>query len=179
MPCIRRWSGPEVRPGRRPDQQPAERIQRDVLAGTEFAEQISHPPVRQAGGYIAEEFRRRLAELPGDEVVHGEASHDVSVITAGTDYLANSQGQEGITKQRDRTLAESRCHMTRPVAPEGDAVPAGQAAEKIGGNSVTGQFEDLLGVRVSVSRDLCKVGRHAFIIVATAPCGQTRSPRAM
>ena len=168
MPGIGRWSWREVRSVRCLDQDPAEGFECDVLAIAECAEQIRHPPARQAGGYIVEESGGRLTQLPGDEVVHGEVDHDVSLIAVSADRLADGNGQESVTKQRDGTLAQSCCHLTPPVPRERDSVAVDQAPEKIDGDCATGQFKDLFGPRFSAGRGLWRVGRHAFSIAATA-----------
>jgi len=174
---IGRRSGHEVRPVWSPDQQPSERLERDVLASAELAEQIRHPSIRQEGGNITEQPGRRLAELLRDEVVNGQADHHVTVITV-TDHLADRHRQKRITKQRGRTLAKSQSRVARSIASERNKIPAHQNAEKIGGDSVTGQIEDLLGVRIPISRDPRKVWRHGFIIAATSACGQAHGTSA-
>lgn len=134
---IGRWRWREVRPLWSLDQQPSERLERDVLAGAELAEQIGHPSIRQEGGNITEQLGRRLAELLRYEIVNGQADHHVTVITV-TDYLADRHRQKRITKQRGRTLAKSQGRMACSIAPERNEIPIQQNAEKIGGDSVPG-----------------------------------------
>jgi hypothetical protein len=60
------------------------------------------------------------------------------------------------------------------VSSERDAITVEQAAEKISGNPIAGQFEDCLGVRVAISRDPRQIRLHDLIIAATTAGSQTR-----
>lgn len=71
----------EVRALGRLDYLPPERLQGDVLPGSELAEQVRHRPAPQAGRDVVEDGGRIQAQLLGDYVVQGQADHHVARVT--------------------------------------------------------------------------------------------------
>lgn len=163
--------GQEIRPVRCLDQFPSEGLESDALSGAEHTQQIRYPSVGQAGSDLVEQVGGDQADLLGDEVVNGQAHHYVTVITC-SDNLADRIRQECIAKQRGRAPAQRYNRVAESVPAKSDEIPVIQAAQEIGGNTITGQLEHRLGVRVSVSGNSRQDWLHAPMIAATASSGQ-------
>ena len=145
---------------------PSKGLQRDVLAGAELTQQISYPSAGQAGGDLGEQVAGDQAHLPGDDVENGQAHHHVTIID-GPDSLADRIRQERIAKQRGRAAAQRYNRVAGSVPVKRDEVPVIQAAQEIGGNTITRQLKHRLGVSIPISGNPRQDRLHAPIIAVT------------
>jgi hypothetical protein len=95
--------------------------------------------------------------------VDGQANHHVTGIIV-TDNSANRRRQERVTKQRGRSAAKCDCRMAGAVPAKSDGVDVSHAVQQTGGNSITSQLENRLGVSILVSGNPRQVGVRATII---------------
>jgi hypothetical protein len=161
MRCWSRWH--EVWSFGSLDELPSEGFEGDVVAGSEFAQEVRCGSVWEAAGDVLEHHGRDDADLQGDDIVHGQADHEATRIVV-PDELRKGGGQERIVQKLGRLVPERDGRLPGSVAAQGHRVALIERVQQRLADRSPGSLRDRLSPGIPVTRNPGEIGFHSLIL---------------